>query len=513
MKRFLMKNPLFKSRQAGAVTMFTAVLILILLTEMVLYAVQTGVFEQRKSANEMNQKQAFHVADSAIQLAKQYIAVNAKRVVSTKSGSGWLESTKELWTACDTIDLSKTKDSHPCYIESVDDLRAGSYFYSNAGDVNLPLGPLGLADLTDLTDKIDQSNRQVSLHALLCMLEINRNADPVVQGCTTDPAKQDSRYFILTLAARGQADCDNSGNNCKAEALISEKVGSFGPGGGDGGPGAPLTARTAVEMKGTVEIVPNPNGGGVGVPVSTWVNANPDLACNAADIPIEGVSGSYATCERHEWYGVDDFPENFRCPDKNGEASEKRHNCSCSAAAGDKLISYAKGGDRHLGIDVVVDPEFPCDLFWYTFGIRRDIPEADNWTKVRDMVLPSQQLADCSTLDEYSSGMFWISGDCDISTTVGSVEDPVFLVSAGDTSIHGDLFGVLFVTTVEKSDAGLKGNGHGTIFGAAIVEGPLTHFNGTFQIVYLDNVVETALDSGLFGALQGGWTDFHSSWE
>mgnify|MGYP006961793442 CR=1 FL=1 len=114
-----------------------------------------------------------------------------------------------------------------------------------------------------------RTTERVTLHALLCMLEVDRSKDPVVQGCTTNPALQDSRYFLITLLARGEADCD--GGVCNAEALVAEKIGSFGPGGNEGGPGAPLTARTSVPLSGTVEIVPNPNGGGVGVPVSVGV--------------------------------------------------------------------------------------------------------------------------------------------------------------------------------------------------------------------------------------------------
>ena len=57
--------------------MFSAVLILILLTEMIIYAVQVGVFEQRKSGNEMRQKIAFHTADSGLQQAKEFLRANS----------------------------------------------------------------------------------------------------------------------------------------------------------------------------------------------------------------------------------------------------------------------------------------------------------------------------------------------------------------------------------------------------------------------------------------------------
>jgi Tfp pilus assembly protein PilX len=63
MKQFFNRNPRHRERQKGALTMFSAVLILILLTEMIFYAVQVGVFEQRKSSNEMNQNRGLRTTE------------------------------------------------------------------------------------------------------------------------------------------------------------------------------------------------------------------------------------------------------------------------------------------------------------------------------------------------------------------------------------------------------------------------------------------------------------------
>jgi hypothetical protein len=519
MNNFFKGNQVMRQRQQGAITMISAVLILILLTEMVIYAVQTGVFEQRKSSNELRQKTAFHMADSALQQAKQFMLTNITLVPSSKvdllpvSGTdGWLaDSSEKRWWPCAGI----TDQTHPCFAESNAGLRAGSYFYGvdandddtiQADERKLPLDPKGLALDPEGLPATPSTTEQVSLYALLCMLNVDRSKDPVVQGCTTLVAEQDDRYFLVTLAARGEADCINSAD-CKAEALVSEKIGSFGPGGGDGGPGVPLTARTAVPLLGTVEIVPNPNGGGIGVPISTWANANTDLtdpACDppAAD-PVDPISGSFSTCERHEWYGVAEFPDDFKCPSNN---------CSCLKTE-DKLLSYADGNEKILGMDVVVDPDFPCDIFKYTLGT----PKTD-YAVYRDSVVdPTHRLSSCDSLNEDSAGIYWISGpSCDIptNTTVGSVDAPVFLISAAaDTQVHGSLFGILFVTDAENPAAEFSGNGKGTIYGAAVMDAEMDHFNGTFQIVYLDNVVNKALESGGAGGVQGGWTDFHASWQ
>jgi hypothetical protein len=31
--------------------------------------------------------------------------------------------------------------------------------------------------------------------------------------------------------------------------------------------------------------------------------------------------------------------------------------------------------------------------------------------------------------------------------------------------------------------------------------------------VYVEDVIDQVLDAGLFGAVAGGWTDFHADWK
>ena len=524
MRNIIFRNPRYLNRQKGAITMFSAVLILILLTEMIFYAVQVGIFEQRKSSNEMQQKLAFHTADSGIQVAKQFISAHSLLASSSlvdrlPDVDGWLAGTsQQRWVKCsDTgLDLDTGTGPHPCFGEPNPDLRKQSWFYSYSDDAtvldyDLPLSP----------DTLSASgNETVTMHALLCMLDINRDLSPVVQGCTTTPAanpkkpqlgEMDSRYFLITLLARGQADCEDDGTNCGAEALIADKIGSYGPGGNDGGPGAPLVARTNVPLSGTVEIVPNPNGGGVGVPISSWVNdrspgPGEDNWCAppSGTEAISPVSGSYATCEAHEWYGQDIQPTDYKCPGNTP--------CSCDKTK-ERMLTYASGNEREMGIDVVPDPEFPCDLWGEMFGMS---PEAMK-TAIEEMP-EDRVLEDCSLLDETSLGPYWISGStCDLKTQIGGPNNPVLLISAvANTKVTAgaELFGVLFVTDSEvgTGNAEFTGNGQGTVYGAVIMDAVMENFNGTFQIVYVEDVIDQVLDTGLFGAVAGGWTDFHASW-
>ena len=107
---------------------------------------------------------------------------------------------------------------------------------------------------------------------------------------------------MVTLLARGEADCD--GGSCFAEALIVEKIAGTSPGSGGTAPAAPLVTKSTFPPNGTAQIVPNPNGMGNGVPLSAWLNNNPN--CGAAPV-VDAEGGSWENCEREEWYGVEDL--------------------------------------------------------------------------------------------------------------------------------------------------------------------------------------------------------------
>jgi len=492
----------FPGRQRGAVTMFSAVLILILLTEMLIYAVQVGVFEQRKSGNEMRQKQAFHAAETGIQHAQEYLIANAFDL-TFQGVDGWLsDGAGGRWLPCPVL---TGKGSHPCYGEPVQALRDASYYYSfDEGDGS------PLTEVRILADEVlPDPTETVTVNALLCLLDIDRGAilpDPPVQGCLdkSDPNVNDI-FFVVTLLARGQAECDAAG--CAAEALVAQKLGSFGPLTGAGGPGVPLTSRSTFPPGGTAEIVPNPNGGGTGVPISSWLNANPDLSegslC-AGGVPLDGSGGSWTTCERHEWYGIDIMPDE---DSPNGKYTCPTANCSCSFA--ERRLSEPDVN----GIDIVIDEEFPCDLFEYTFKVDRlDYEDVKFGPGVR-------VITDCDELGPGSEGTIWVDhtvGTCDLSgKAIGSPDRPVFIVSAANlTKMVGNtkIYGVLLITDVELTDAAIHSAGTNTVYGAVLVEGDIAHFQGTFQIVYNADLIERATKTGGLGKIFGGWTDFHQDW-
>jgi hypothetical protein len=225
---------------------------------------------------------------------------------------------------------------------------------------------------------------------------------------------------------------------------------------------------------------------------------NANTSCPTGSV-VDPSSGSWSTCEMHEWYDVDKLPDDYACPTST---------CTCDK---DESLSYTHGSDDILGIDLVSDPDFPCDLFNFYFGVPKT-----NYESVKGY---AKVLSDCSTLGPDSTGIYWISGSsCHINsnTTVGSPKAPVLLISAAtETRLNGGavIYGILYITDAETSAATMETKGNCTIYGQVIVDGALGDFNGTFQVVYNENTVARASGQGGLGTVIGGWADFHPSWE
>lgn len=477
--------------QRGMLTVFSAILILVMLTLMMTYALQAGVAEQRVSSDDVRQKLAFHVAEAGIQHAKEYFIANSVLVASNRidklpdGSDGWLAPGAERWLPCASVDLSAGQGNHPCYAESNLDRRAETYFYNFEGSSELNLGT---------NDLLPGTNEEVTLHALLCKLVIDEYATPPVQGCSRDPDLADEYHYMVTLLARGRADC--SEGTCTAEALVSEPLANYGVLSGGNGPGVPLTVRTSWPPSGNAEIVPNPNAGGIGVPVSAWLNGNE--SCDGPLGVVDPSSGAWATCEFHEWYQTDDVPESLECPGS----------CSCSVQ---EALSYTHGTSDIVGIDIDFDPEFPCDLFTFYFGIPRA-----NYEAVKSQ---AKVIDDCSELGPNSYGTYWVTGPtCNIgaNTVIGSAHAPVMLISAAsETRFNGGtkIFGVFYLTDVEDPAAEMVSNGNNTIYGAAVIDGHVSAYTGTFQLIYVETVSRVVAGTGGMGTLAGGWTDFHKDWK
>ena len=74
--------------QRGAMTMFTAIFVLVLITMMLLYAAKVGVFEQRISANDLRQKLAFHAAETGLDFSYEYLQNKMREGLLTSTETG-----------------------------------------------------------------------------------------------------------------------------------------------------------------------------------------------------------------------------------------------------------------------------------------------------------------------------------------------------------------------------------------------------------------------------------------
>ena len=58
----------------------------------------------------------------------------------------------------------------------------------------------------------------------------------------------------------------------------------------------------------------------------------------------------------------------------------------------------------------------------------------------------------------------------------------------------------------------MTSNGTNTVYGQVIVDATIGSYNGTFQVVYNQNLVARAIGQGGLGGVIGGWADFHPNW-
>jgi len=484
--------------QKGGLTIFSAIILLSLLILMLIYSTRVQQAEQRISANEYRQKLAFHAAESAAQQAIEYMLANSSRILSAEAeavpdGSGgtrpgWFDAVAAIWIPCP----DDAAADHPCGGQIPAGNVSHSYFFDDPATTTA-----GRYDTIPINLNMLPSESTARVSAVLCQVDF---ANPG-GGCMSAPSVGDDvshASFVITVLAYGYADCTDPDNTetCMVSAHIALPLTSFSI--ARGSPPVPLTARTTFPPTGTAEIVPNPNAGGVGVPVSVWANANPE--CSSGDAVLG--SGSWATCEYHEWYESDDIPDDMVCTEPS---------CSCSAA---EAISYTVGPTDMLGLDLLEDSDFPCDLFEFFFDIPR--------SQYQLVKASAKIIEDCSALGPESHGIYWVTGaQCRLDGTnvIGSPNWPVMLISAARTTTftgNNHIFGVVFVTDVEAPGAEWNASGTNIVYGAMIIDAELDAFVGTFKIIYNEKVSLLATGSDSIGTLSGGWRDFGLpvlSWE
>jgi hypothetical protein len=231
----------------------------------------------------------------------------------------------------------------------------------------------------------------------------------------------------------------------------------------------PLAAASNIPLNGNYCIVTNPNGGGSGVEVSAW----------SSTAFTTSVSGSFSSVQPGDFDGS--------CP---------------NPASAQNLLSTGSS----IGPDLINDPNFPPDLFQFLFGV-----PAANYQVIKDT---AQVVANCSGLNSTSSGLVWVTGDCDPSAIIGSATSPVLLVVEGSTNFvaNDEIYGLLYMFDPGSDSRELKTAGTAHMHGAIIAHDSNVDLDlqGTFIIEYDEDVLKNLKNSPSARALAripGSWSD------
>lgn len=277
------------------------------------------------------------------------------------------------------------------------------------------------------------------------------------------PVSGDSSGLIFNIVATGNSADGTSTATVKQGVYFYPVI--------LGNVDTPLAAASNIPLNGNYCIVTNSNGGGPGVEVSAW-------SPNAFNTTV---SGSFASVHKGNFDGS--------CP---------------NPASGQNLLSTGK----NLGPDLINDPNFPPNLFAFLFGV-----SASNYQSVKDM---AQVVSGCSSLNASSSGLIWVTGDCDPSGVIGSTANPVMLIVEGSANFAAgdEIYGLLYMFDSDSpsNTRDLRTAGTAHMHGAIITHDSNVSLDlqGTFIIEYDEDVLKNLKNSPSTRALAripGSWSD------
>lgn len=527
--------------QCGS-ALLVVVVLLLLATLMTLFAVNIGALEQRTSGNDIRGKLVQQVADSALtQGAEMILADTTLLNLSTN------------WGQCTAGDTSFPCGSVPAA------RRASVYRYVGGttdvfGDGSVDAMDQRMLPLSHRITTVNNSSLTATdgyavnygVGVVLCRLTPAAIGNPAT--CTTDTSETISVNAITLVAVAAMP-----GEGARATAMktfATHSTFALSPN------APPLVASGPIELRGNLQVVTSPNGGGPGVPVSVWsrrpldAGGTPDT-CYADEFFHSGTVSLYPG-------SADPDDQTLRCDDCDCGANPLTGGHGSTCIGGMDILAAPAG----CGTNLPVQPdEFPCDIFAFVFGVqawRDDVPAPpatpDGFCETRitvgDLENPSQQIgADEAYLAEQAdwivtdltgfgarfasdprviacsavagkSGLVWVrTGECGDGMTIGTPAAPVLLVHDGTPSFQGlKLFGVLFVRSTGPGpldpatggSAELRMDSGSTIYGSAIVQGEMVKVNGSAAVIHdskvLGNLVGNLSKPSLI-PLPGGWTD------
>lgn len=534
-------------RQRGF-ALVVAILLLLILTVFSLFATNVGVFEQRTSANEYRAKAVAQVADAALNHGAESLrtldATIGPRTGDPVNNPAW---PTPRWQLCDGADTT-----FPCGAETDPARRALTYRYIAGVDLNGD-GAVSVYEqrsinfptivgeptrtLIDSVASSDPANPfpvEYQVGLLLCRVDVTTVAAGA-PGCTTALANT-SENRAYTLVARAQMIGEQASATFTKTVVPIQDIAL--------NPKVPsIVASGVMRGLGNATVVPNPNAGGFGIPISFWSRED-----------FDGNNGSWQTCHYDDWLrsntttifqSVPVCNQNQLC----GCPKDVQLSCggpNCDAPSNENVDLLDVDGNNGTLLD---SKEFPCDLMEFLWGpvakARDRDTDGDGWCDTANELITDpadpqvgqskravsflrnngfQEVKSCADvptmLNANSSGKYWVSavGCAFPRGDIGSPNNPVQVVFDGaiDLSSGMRLFGLAFgrdptavQTAVPGGDARFApGGGKAEVYGALVVEGG-GKTNATILVVYDARTLQSG-DQDFnpnVASVPGSWSD------
>jgi len=441
--------------QQGAATLLVSIILLLATTLITIFAARVGVMDQRISGNELRHKEAFSHAEAGLEQASAYLSANPALYEGNLTPGGW--------ATC-----------------------AGSGPDSAAGSDGI--FPCSLGEEVEMVYGTVVTG--VSITPLINSTQLPTTLLTPSPTSPTNTLPLFTSYLIKTdtgdIVAIGQGISDDETGAAIAQVSFAETSLLTQ------GEVPPLMVPSG-NLNGNFNIVPNPNGGGPGVPISVWSNDTLDTS-----------GANWKTCDHGDFLDGGDVCMDTKLP------GDSWSSCSCSTERSNK---------DDVNGDIVIDSEsnFPASPFVYMFGGGSSAPIETLFSEIKAQAeAQGLVLSDCDTLStEFNalagSALVWIEGEtgCDINSNVqiGSRAKPIILVVEGPLKINAavDVWGIL----IGLAEFSL--NGGPIIHGSAISEGPSDLTNGNYSQVYDQSVFENLRDDSINrtpAKVNYSWRDF-----
>jgi hypothetical protein len=289
-------------------TLLIVVVLLLLASLFVIFALNVGRFEQRTSGNDLRAKIAQEVAESGVSLGVEYL--NAHRPIF---------ATDDNWRSCGAAETEFPCGAVPAARRST----MFTYMAAGTGGDTLANRPLPV-QLASTSAGGFAATRQVG--AVLCRVK----PLPVAGGsaeCATDIADA-STTWLVTVVSKGTLTDEGS------SSTITQTIGAYNifnitPG------IPPLVASGSVAVGGALQIVTAPDAAGPGVSTSIWTRLDVDS------------NGTPNTCFFDEFFrqgGTNAGPPGYY------DGIAVCDTCNCPTG---QSLSFGSGGNLCEGADIV----------------------------------------------------------------------------------------------------------------------------------------------------------------